>query len=169
MRRFAILAIVAASLAASAPAAAVPPSQERVPVDDAFTIPAGGLCAFPVDFQATGRVLVTTHFKADGSVDFVSERPNIRITLTNPANGRFVTDRDVGLDKSVFNPDGTSDVLSTGIHFRIKSPGGGVIFRRIGLQILRFDENGELILIEIVGGNFDPLDEAAAIVCRALA
>jgi hypothetical protein len=123
----------------------------------------------PVDFHATGRVLVTTHFKPDGSVDFISERPNIRITLTNPANGRFVTDRDVGLDKSVFNPDGTSDALSTGIHFRTKSPGGGVIFRRIGLQIIHFDENGEVISIEIVGGNFDPFDEAAEIVCRALA
>jgi hypothetical protein len=80
-----------------------------------------------------------------------------------------VTDRDVGLDKSVFNPDGTSDALSTGIHFRTKSPGGGVIFRRIGLQIIHFDENGEVISIEIVGGNFDPFDEAAEIVCRALA
>jgi hypothetical protein len=63
--------------------------------------------------------------------------------------------------------DGTSDALSTGIHFKVKSPGGGVIFRRIGLQILHFDASGELISIEIVGGNFDPLDEFAGIVCGA--
>jgi hypothetical protein len=41
------------------------------------------------------------------------------------------------LDKRVVNPDGTSDVLSTGIHFKTKSPDGGIIFRRIGLQIIR--------------------------------
>jgi hypothetical protein len=163
-----ILAAAAASLAVSAPAAAAPPTQERVPVDDAFVIPAGELCAFPVDVRATGRVLVTTHFNRDGTVDFISERPNIRITLTNPANGRFVTDRDVGLDKLAFNPDGTSDALSTGIHFKVNSPGGGVIFRRIGLQILHFDASGELISIEIVGANFDPFDEFAEIVCGAL-
>jgi hypothetical protein len=69
----------------------------------------------------------------------------------------------------VFNPDGTSDVLSTGIHFRIKAPGGGVIFRRIGLQIIHLDENGEVISIDIVGGNFDPLEEAPAAICGALA
>jgi hypothetical protein len=54
------------------------PTQERVIIDDAFTIPAGELCAFPVDLRATGRVLVTTHLNGDGSVDFISERPNIR-------------------------------------------------------------------------------------------
>jgi hypothetical protein len=69
----------------------------------------------------------------------------------------------------VFNPDGTSDVLSTGIHFRVKSPGGGVIFRRIGLQIIHLDENGEVISIDIVGGNFDPFEGADAIICGALA
>jgi hypothetical protein len=169
MRRFAILVAVAVPLAVSAPAAAAPPTQERVTVDDAFVIPAEELCAFPVDFRATGRILVTTHFNRDGSVDFISERPNIRITVTNPANGKFVTDRDIGLDKTVFNPDGTSDVLSTGIHFRVKAPGGGVIFRRIGLQIIHLDENGEVISIDIVGGNFDPLEEAPAAICGALA
>jgi hypothetical protein len=169
MRRSAILAVLCSSLVLSAPAAAAPPTQERETVDDAFTIPAGELCPFPVEFRATGRILVTTHFSRDGSVDFISERPNIRITLTNPANGRFVTDRDVGLDKNVFNPDGTSDVLSTGIHFRVKSPGGGVIFRRIGLQIIHLDENAEVISIDIVGGNFDPFEGADAIICGALA
>jgi hypothetical protein len=115
---------VVASFAVSAPALAAPPTHERVTIDDAFTIPAGELCAFPVDFRATGRVLVTTHLNEGGGVDSISERPNINITLTNPANGRFVTDRDVGLDKRVFNPDGTSDVLSTSIHFKTKSPPG---------------------------------------------
>jgi hypothetical protein len=169
MRRLLIPAALVALLGVTTSAAGAPPTHERVTIDDAFTIPAGELCAFPVDFRATGRVLVTTHFNPDGSVDFISERPNIRITLTNPASGRSVTDRDVGLDKRVFNPDGTSDVLSTGIHFRVKSPDGGVIFRRIGLQIIHLDQNGEVTSIEIVGGNFDPFEEFSEVVCAALA
>jgi hypothetical protein len=168
MRRFVFLAAIIGLLLASSPATGAPPTQERVIVDDAFTIPAGELCAFPVGIRATGRVLVTTHFNRDGSVDFISERPNIRVTATNPTNGRFVTDRDIGLDKRVFNPDGTSDVLSTGIHFRTKAPGGGVIFRRIGLQIIHLDENGEVTSIDIVGGNFDPFEEFERVFCRAL-
>jgi hypothetical protein len=152
MRRLVLLAAIIALLTLSQSAIGAPPTQERVIVDDAETIPAGELCEFPVDFRATGRVLVTTHFNRDGSIDFISERPNIRITVTNPANGRFVTDSDIGLDKRVFNPDGTSDVLSTGIHFKTKSPDGGIIFRRIGLQIIHLDEDGEVISIDIVGG-----------------
>jgi hypothetical protein len=45
MRRSAILAAVAVSLAMGAPAAAAPPTQERIAVDDAFTFPSGELCA----------------------------------------------------------------------------------------------------------------------------
>jgi hypothetical protein len=42
-----------------------------------------------------------------------------------------------------------------------------VIFRRIGLQIIHLDENGEVISIDVVGGNFDPFEGAAAIICGA--
>lgn len=171
MCRLMTLALVAlaASLTLSSAAAGAPPTQERLIIDDAFTVPAGELCAFAVDIRETGRILVTTHFNRDGSVDFISERPNIRVTATNPATGRFITDSDVGLDKRVFNPDGASDVLSTGIHFKMKSPDGGILFRRIGLQIIHLDENGEVTSIDIVGGNFDPVEEFDAALCGALA
>jgi hypothetical protein len=45
MRRSANLAAVAVSLAMGAPAAAAPPTQERIAVDDPFTFPSGELCA----------------------------------------------------------------------------------------------------------------------------
>jgi hypothetical protein len=96
MRRSATLAAVVASLTVSAPAVAVPPTQERVTIDETEIIRAGDLCAFPLEFRATGRILVTTRFDQDGTVDSISERPNIR------------------LDKTEFNPDGTAHVLSTG-------------------------------------------------------
>jgi hypothetical protein len=168
MRRLMMLAAGIGLLTLTSVAAAVPPEHDVEVIDDAFTVPAGELCEFPVEVRSTGRILVTTHFNPDGSIDFISQRPNIRITATNPATGRFVTDRDVGLDKRVFNPDGTSDVLSTGIHFKTKSPDGGVIFRRIGLQIIHLDDEGEAISIDIVGGNFDPFEEFADALCPAL-
>jgi hypothetical protein len=169
VRRFMVLAVLLGLLTPTQPAMGAPPSQERVIVDDTFAVPAGALCPFPVELRTTGKILVTTHFNGDGSVDFISERPNLKITVTNPANGNYLTDSDIGLDKRVFNPDGTSDVLSTGIHFRTKVPGGGVIFRRIGLQIIHLDENGEPISIDIIGGNFDPFEEFQPTICGALA
>jgi hypothetical protein len=60
-------------------------------------------------------------------------------------------------------------VLSTGIHFKMKSPDGGILFRRIGLQIIHLDENGDVTSIDIVGGNFDPFEEFDAALCGALA
>jgi hypothetical protein len=36
-------------------------------------------------------------------------------------------------------------------------------------QIIHLDENGEVISIDIVGGNFDPFEGADAIICGALA
>jgi hypothetical protein len=42
------------------------------------------------------------------------------------------------------------------------TPGRGL------LQIIRLDANGEVISIDIVGGRFDPLDDAATVVCGAL-
>ena len=168
MRRRLPIAVFASSLIIAATAIAVPPTQERIPIDDAFPIPAGDLCDFAVDLTATGKVLITTHYRKDGTVDFISERPNIQITVTNPATGLSFRDSDVGLDKRDFKPDGTSDVLSTGIHSKIRTKGGGVIFRRIGLQIIHLDAKGNVVSVEIKGGNFDPDDAFAETVCAAI-
>src|SRR5918997_1367009 len=67
-------ALLAAALVPAAVAAA--PVQERVEIDDSFV--AEGICPFPVDVHATGRILVTTTYASDGSVARISERPNIR-------------------------------------------------------------------------------------------
>jgi hypothetical protein len=168
MRRLMMLVAGIGLLTMTSVAAAVPPEHDVEVIDEAFTIPAGGLCDFPIEVQMTGRVLVTVHFNPDGSIDFVSQRPNIRTTITNLTNGRTATDRDVGLDKEVVNPDGSSEVLSTGIHVRIKAPDGGIVFRRIGLQIINIDASGEVTSIDVIGGNFDPFEEFADALCPAL-
>lgn len=166
MRLLVAATAIVASLALANSAAGRPPERETEAIADAEVLE--DLCAAPIDFRATGAIKITTHFNPDGSVRFISEHPNINVTLTNPATGKSVTDRDVGLDKAFFNPDGTSDVLSTGIHFRVKAPGQGVIFKRIGLQIIHLDADGEFISVDIKGGNFDDFEDFAPAVCPAL-
>jgi hypothetical protein len=171
MRFHRLIAACAAALGLSlltgGQAGAAPPVTERVPVDDHITYGPGEFCAFPVGFHAVGRIITTTYFGRDGVVAALSERPNIRLTLTNLSTGTTVTDRDIGLDRLVFEPDGSGTVLSTGVHFKVKLEGGRVVFRRIGLQRIHLDANGAVIDVEIVGGNFDDL--AAFDGCQYLA
>lgn len=171
MRRFAPAAAVAVLvflIIASVASAARRPVQERIVFDDSFVIPAGEVCGFPVRVREQGRVLVTTHFTRTGAIDFISERPNLRITATNTESGKSLTDRDIGLDKQVFAADGTSRVLSTGIHLRTKGPDGKIIFRQIGLRIITIDANGNVTGVEVRGGNFDPDDAFIDTLCGAL-
>ena len=163
-RTLAVVAVLA--LAGAGVAVAAPPTQERQPVDDTFTVT--GFCAFPFTVHGSGRVLVTTYRDASGRVTRISERPNIAITVTNPANRHFLTDKDVGLDKAVFAPDGSARVLSTGIHSRVRAPSGKVLVRNIGLQILTFDAAGNLVDVEIRGGNFASDAEFQRVVCGLL-
>jgi hypothetical protein len=58
----------------------------------------------------------------------------------------------------VFEPDGTAWILSTGLHVRFVLPGGGLVFGRIGLQIITLDEQGNFVSLEVIGGRFDDLD-----------
>jgi hypothetical protein len=126
------------------------------------------LCTFDIHIVAVGKVGYAPRHDRDGNLIGEAFTPNIKITLTNEANGRFLTDRDVGLDKATFNPDGSIDILSTGIHFKVRAGDGGMIFRRIGLQIIHIDSAGNET-VEIKGGNFDPEEEFQGLVCGYLA
>ena len=166
VHRFALATTTAAllGLAAVSGAVAAAPQHDRIDIDDRFV--AEGICPFPIDVHATGRILVTTTYGSDGRVTRISERPNISFTLS--ANGRTMTDRDVGLDKVEFAPDGTARILSTGIHVRLRSGSGKVVARRIGLQIIHLDANGDLVGIDVRGGRFDTDAQLDAALCDGL-
>jgi len=110
-----ISAIAAAALAL--PAAADSPEVSVFKVDDSFTIPAGGFCSFPILVHSTGKFRVAVYFNKDGSIRQVSQNPSLVDMLT--ANGNTILSADRGLDKFVFNADGTVFLLSTGIHFKV--------------------------------------------------
>jgi hypothetical protein len=174
-RRVVFSTVLAAGVVASGPAPAAPKQECPldappatscvITVDDHFLD--DGLCSFPVQVDAVGRIGYTPRYRK-GELVGESFTPNIKITVTNPANGRYFTDRDVGLDKATFNPDGSVVVLSTGIHFKVRTSDNRTVFRRIGLQILHFSPDGEET-IEERGGNFDPEAAFPAVVCDYLA
>ena len=135
-------------------------------IDDHFTDP--GTCAFPLHVDVVGKIVYTPRRDKQGNLIGEIYRPNLSITVTNPANGRTVYDRDVGLDKATFNPDGSIRVLSTGLHAKVRTGDRQTVFRRIGLQIITISPEG-VESVEIVGGNFQPESDFEKEVCSYLA
>lgn len=168
----AVLAAVALPSSASAALPECPPDAPPERGTCVFTVEDHRLtsepCGFPLQLDAVGRILYTPRRDRQGNLVGESFRPNIRITLTNPANGRTVEDRDVGLDKATFLPDGSIRVLSTGLHAKVRTGDRSTIFRQIGLQIITIDPEGA-VSVEPVGGNFQPDADFARLVCSYLA
>jgi hypothetical protein len=148
------------------PAAADPPDVSVFKVDDSFTIPAGDFCSFPIVVRSTGKFRVAVYFNKDGSVRQVSQNPSLVDTATNPANGRTILSSDRGLDKLVFNADGTVFLLSTGVHFKVKG-----VYYEIGLRKILFsgdpNDPASTVLSFEQHGNFG--DDAPAAICPLLA
>ena len=125
-------------------------------------------CPFPIQVDAVGHLGYNPRFNKAGDLIGESFTPSIRFLVTNPATGRSITDADVGLDKARFLPDGSVEVLSTGIHAKARTDQNRTIFRRIGLQLIHVDAEGNET-IEIVGGNFQPDEDFQRLVCGYLA
>ena len=161
---FVISAVAAAALAL--PAAADTPDVSVFKVDESFTIPAGGFCSFPIVVHSTGKFRVAVYFNKDGTVRQVSQNPSLVDTVTNPANGRTILSADRGLDKLVFNADGTVFLLSTGIHFKVQG-----VYYEIGLRKILFSGDPEdpasTVLSFEQHGNFG--DDASAAICPLMA
>jgi hypothetical protein len=158
--------LFALPLVFAATAVAAPPESETILIDETFTDTE--LCDFPVITHVEGRLKVITHLDQAGNLVFDSALPSIRVTVTNPDTGKTLRDADVGLDKFTPTPDGGGVVLSTGIHFRILPEHGAPIFTRIGLQLVIVNPDGSED-IQVIGGNFDPLENFPGVACDYLA
>jgi len=137
-----------------------------IPIDDHFVD--DETCAFPIHVDAVGHIGYRPRFNRAGELIGEAFTPSIRFLVTNPVNGRTITDADVGLDKARFLPDGSVEVLSTGIHAKARTAANETLFRRIGLQLIHIDGEGNQT-IEIVGGNFQPDEDFQRLVCAYLA
>jgi hypothetical protein len=133
------IALACAAAAVSAGAALGAPPVEPVQVlriDETETIPAGALCAFPVQIRTVGHVRI----KVEQNRFF--SNPNLRDTLTGP--GGTLTSKDVGLDRSTLLPDGTVQVLSRGIHFQARTPDGVKVLQGIGARKTTVSPSGDV-------------------------
>jgi hypothetical protein len=166
MRPFVLLALCTVAAVFAFPVYASPPDVNVFKVDDTFTVPAGDFCSFPIVVHSTGKFRVAVYFNKDGSVRQVSQNPSLVDVLTNPLSGSTITSADRGLDKLVFNSDGTVFQLSTGVHLKVKG-----VYYEIGLRKILFsgdpDDPSSSVLSFEQHGNFG--DDASAAICPLLA
>jgi hypothetical protein len=121
-------ALVAAVLVVGASAAK--PTLLRITVDDAGPDPEiTAACGFPVNFAATGHVVVRTF---DGKDNGLTDLTTLNVRVTFTGNGNTVGIHDVGADKVRIAPDGTmilsiigqipfeTDFTETGFHGVLK-------------------------------------------------
>jgi hypothetical protein len=129
-------------------ASGVPPTIERIPVDDTFVdADLSEACGVEVTVRAQGHIIVRT-FVEDGTG--VVEVRTINVGVTATADGRVFRFRDVGADVVRIEPDGTAVLSIT----------GQVPFAFAG--VLKIDlETGEAI--------FEPRDRSEEQLARACA
>ena len=133
----ALAACAAAALTAGVALGARPVEPVQVlRIDETDTIPAGALCAFPVQIRTVGQLRI----KVEQNRFF--SNPNLRDTLTGP--GGTLTSKDVGLDRLTLLADGTVKVLATGIHFQARTPDGVKVLQGIGARTITVSPSGEV-------------------------
>jgi hypothetical protein len=166
-RLLALAAIVVSAGAFAGQAAAVKPEvivQERF--DPSLTLRDPDLsaaCGFDVFVSMKGHFSTKLFFNKEGEVTRVVSHPSFATTFT--ANGNTITSADRGVDKVVFNPDGTLSIFGTGIHLKIKGE-----VSAIGLWRLVFDPSTGELIDEEYHGNFDlEADEILDYLCSRLA
>jgi hypothetical protein len=142
--RAASFALLAVALAAPAAQAATTVEVERasgINLDSlAFGVTAA--CGFTVELHSVGREVTISRYD-DGVL--VSQTVQIVYDgyLLNPANGRTVSSKVAGPERSVYNADGSIAVTSTGSTHRNAS-GGGLLSAFIGRDHFVLVPTGEL-------------------------
>jgi hypothetical protein len=111
VRVAATTAMAAAFLVTAAPAMAVPPTSERIQVNDSFADEfLTEECGVPVTTSLRGHVTIKTFDRDRGP----TELTNINIGFTATAGGRTFRFRDVGSDLTRITRDGTAVLRISG-------------------------------------------------------
>jgi hypothetical protein len=120
MRRAGVIAVLGALLSmfgavvTASPALARGPQWTYLNFGKHFTEPAA-LCGFKINgTQPVDKVYLKTLKTTDGSTE-VLITGSAEIALTNPANGKTITQNVSGPGKIIFNADGSTVVLGKGI------------------------------------------------------
>ena len=144
------------------PARAGKPDMITIPVDVTFVT--GECDGFSVIEHVQGRIKVSTHFDKNGNFVMEIARYSLRHTYSNSETGASIFSPDVGIDKTVINPDGSGTVAVIGIVSRIVVPGEGLVFTHLGKIV--FDINTGEVVFE--AGQHDDFAELLPALCSAL-
>ena len=123
------------------PVAAAQPIITRFEVSGSFDDPTGGGCGFLITVEF--NVIVTQKIFLDSSGTPNRFQAHIRFdaTITNPDNGKFVTERNSSIGSFALpNPETFTEV---GLPFRIKTAQGSTLIFDAGKIV--FDVNGNII------------------------
>ena len=146
MKRLAVaLLLTLAAVVAAAPSAqAAPPTHDRVPIDETpFIDPES--CAFPVQGQASGVMLVIEWVDEDGTTRRFEGFPQARLTLTNLSTGKSITVNTAGSFHLTENPDGSLTAAGTGnwgFPFDLETGEPGFLLLYSGRWVFSIDAQG---------------------------
>ena len=126
------LGLLAAALVAPAAHASTTVEVERASGINLDVLAFGvtAACGFPVELHSVGKEVTTSHYK-DGVL--VSESRHLVYDgyLLNPANGRTVSSKVAGTDRTIYLADGSLDLRTTGTTHR-NVAGAGLVSGFIG-------------------------------------
>ena len=131
-----------------------------------------GLCDFPVQVHATQVTRYRPVFATDSSGNLARETFFVRgqATIVNEATGRFFTDGGNITRRRTFLPDGTIQLLETGLFHNARMDDGQLLFHQSGTHSALLDADEQVIPgTEVFHGNFEPEADFPAKVCPLLA
>ncbi len=128
------------ALLLTAPAFAVPPTFETIPLERTFVD--SEACGFPVKAEITGKLKIQHHFDQEG--DPVFDRITFvqwSLTITNLETGESI--RTVGPEpiKVTFNQDGSVTEAHMGLIHHIVVPGEGLVTADVGRIVFLITED----------------------------
>jgi hypothetical protein len=143
--RASILAAAIAMVAVVAPAAAST-VETTVTHDihlDITLFGASQACGFTVELHSIGKEVSILQYDADGNLR--SELRQLVYTgyVLNPTNGKTISSKVAGYDKTSYNADGSIDLVSTGTTHR-NAPGYGLVSGFIGRDAVTLVPTGEV-------------------------
>jgi hypothetical protein len=122
-----------------------------IPVDFSFTIPAGEACDFAIEQELVGFVKIHLTENAGNQVAEI-DSVHIKLTWTNPLNGKTSDVTIAETDRIILNEDGSATVIITGLSGRDTIPGAGRVTGDIGRLILTFTPEDVPPTVEFIAG-----------------
>jgi hypothetical protein len=129
----ALIVVVSVSLVAASAGGAATVTRTLLQINETDSF-FGGNCGFPLTASFNGQVWMTENDKNDGTVQLVfTPLQPLRMTVTNPANGRSLSSLQAAGEVIVVSGDSFSD-HNGGILWNFVLPGSGAVLQWVGMN-----------------------------------